>query len=58
MHGAEGKSISRTGTVVQQLKQGRKFDHPSFVYLFSFEMDIAVKVGCMGENQQWVLWTC
>jgi hypothetical protein len=44
MHGARGKSISRTATVVQQLKQGNKFDHPSFIYLFSFEMHIAVKV--------------
>jgi hypothetical protein len=45
MHGARGKLISRMATVVQQLKQGNKFDHPSFIYLFSFEMHIAVKVG-------------
>jgi len=45
MHGARGKSISRMATVVQQLKQGNKFDQTSFIYLFSFEMHIAVKVG-------------
>jgi hypothetical protein len=51
MHGARGKSISRTATVVQQLKQGNKFDHPSLIYLVSFEMHIAVKVGWLHRRE-------